>query len=299
MDIEVKEFQAPVIVINYEELKTAIKQSLQEYKGLVVTEDTLSGCKAAQKELASLRTKIDTYRKDKKREAEKPIKAFEEQCKNLIGLVEQVEAPIKEGIKVYDDRKREEKRVAAEEIIANVAIENGLNEKYRAQLTVLDKYMNLTAKKKDVQDDVETRAFALKAAQDREEELLNIIQMEIDSQNNRIKTSKLTMQDFSYMISRGMETAAILNAIKAQGQKIYDAENAPKEDPKPEPVAEEPKEAPEEAQKPVVEEPKTMAAPKMFTVTVKMVGTSEEMKTVSQFLKDNNISYELLEQKVL
>lgn len=296
MDIKLNEFQAPVITINFEELKKAMEQLLMDYTGLVVTEDTLSACKSAQKELAGLRTKIDTYRKEKKKEAEKPIKAFEEQCKTLIKLVEQVEAPIKDGIKVYDDQKREEKRVAAEEIIANVAIANGLKEKYRAQLTVLDKYMNLTAKKKDVQEDVETRAFALKVEQDREEELLNIIQMEIDSQNSRIKTSKLTMQDFSYMINRGTETAVILNAIKAQGQKIYDAENMPKEEPKP--VVEESKE--EEKPSTVTEEPKAeQATPKMFTVTVKMVGTAGEMSSVAQFLKSNNINYEVLEQKAL
>ena len=296
MDFEVREFQAPVIKINYEELEAAIKKSLEDYKGLIVTEETLSGCKAAQKELASLRTKIDTYRKDKKREAEKPIKAFEEQCKTLISLVEQVEAPIKDGIKVYDDRKREEKRVAAEEIIANVAIANGLNEKYRSRLTVLDKYMNLTAKKKDIQDDVETRAFALKVEQDREQELLNIIQMEIDSQNSRITSRKLTMNNFAYMIDRGMETAAIINAIKESGQMIYDAEHAPKEEPKPVEEAPKVEEKPEAMVEESVKEPKPV---KQFTVTVKMVGSADEMKMVSQFLKANNVSYTVLEQKAL
>lgn len=298
MDFEVREFKEPVIKINYEELKAAIENQLEDYKGLVVTEDTLSGCKAAQKELAGLRNKIDTYRKDKKKEAEKPIKAFEEQCKTLISLVEQVEAPIKEGIKVYDDLKREEKRVAAEEIIANVAIETGLNEKYRSKLTVLDKYMNLTAKKKDVQDDVESRAFALKVEQDREQERLDIIQSIIDGENSRINTAKLSIQDFAYMINRGMETTAIINAIKAQGQKIYDAENAPKEEPKTEPVTEVQKE--EEKQETMVEEPEKEQIPqKQFTVTVKMVGSADEMKMVSQFLKSNNISYQVLEQKAI
>ena len=77
MDIQVKEFQAPVIVINYETLKAELEKFLADYTGIVVTEDTLAGCKAAQKELASLRVKIDTYRKDKKKELEKPIKNFE------------------------------------------------------------------------------------------------------------------------------------------------------------------------------------------------------------------------------
>ena len=46
--------------------------------------------------------------------------AFEEQCKELIGLVEQVERPIKEGISVFDDEKRAEKRRQAEEYIKEI-----------------------------------------------------------------------------------------------------------------------------------------------------------------------------------
>ncbi len=104
MDIQVTEFQAPKIAINYETLSAELDKFLVDYTGLVVTEQTLAGCKAAQKELAGLRVKIDTYRKDKKKELEKPIKDFEAQCKELISLVDSVEQPIKEGIKVFDDR---------------------------------------------------------------------------------------------------------------------------------------------------------------------------------------------------
>ncbi|WP_405379363.1 DUF1351 domain-containing protein, partial [Phascolarctobacterium sp.] len=153
MDIKEKEFQAPIIVINYETLKAELEKSLEEYKGLIVTEDTLAGCKAAQKELASLRVKIDTYRKDKKKELEKPIKSFEAQCKELISLVERVELPIKDGIQVFDDQKRAEKRQQAQTIAAEVAAASGLNEKYTAKLDVLDKYTNLTATAKAVRED--------------------------------------------------------------------------------------------------------------------------------------------------
>ena len=161
MEVQIKEFKEPVIKINFEELKAELEKSLKDYEGLVVTEETLSGCKAAAKELAGVRRKIDQYRKDKKKEAEKPIKDFEAQCKTLIGLIEEVEKPIKDGIQVYDDKKREEKRAVAEKIIADVVESSGLNEKFAKRLDVQDKYMNLTATKKSIQEDVETRAFAL------------------------------------------------------------------------------------------------------------------------------------------
>ena len=73
----------------------------------------MSSCKSTQRELAGVRNKIDTYRKDKKKIFSKPIADFENQCKELISLVEKAEQPIKDGIKVFDDLKREEKRKQA------------------------------------------------------------------------------------------------------------------------------------------------------------------------------------------
>lgn len=59
--------------------------------------------------MAGLRNKIDTYRKDVKREMLTPIDIFEYQCKELIYLIADVEKPIKEGIKVFDDKRRKRK----------------------------------------------------------------------------------------------------------------------------------------------------------------------------------------------
>ena len=289
MELIEKELQMPVIKINYEDLENELDKNLEAYSGLIVTEETLAGCKNAQKELASLRTKVDAYRKDKKKELSAPITEFENQCKKLISKIEAVEAPIKEGIKVFDDMKREEKRVAAEAILDEVATKNGLNDKYRKQLTVIDKYMNLTATKKAVQEDAETRAFTLKVEQDREEERLNIIQSVIDSENQRIST-KLDIGQFQSMINYGIATSEIIEEVKKRATKIYEAENKPQEVPA-EPKAEEPKApSPEPDQAgPVVQ--------KQYTATIRMIGTAEELRSVSGFIKAHGISYEVLEQK--
>lgn len=289
MELIEKELQMPVIKINYEDLEKELNKSLEEYRGLVVTEETLAGCKNAQKELASLRTKVDAYRKDKKKELSAPITAFENQCKKLVGMIEAVEAPIKDGIKVFDDLKRNEKRIVAEAIIEEVAVKTGLNEKYKNQLTVIDKYLNLTATKKAVQEDVETRAFALKVEQDREEERLNIIQSVIDSENQRINT-KLDIGQFQSMINYGLATSEIIEEVKKRAARIYEAENQPKEVPV-EPKAEEPKAPSPEPEK------ENAVIQKQYTATIRMVGTAEELRSVSGFIKAHGITYEVLEQK--
>ena len=105
-DIRIINEVMPVIEVNFEEVKKALAETLTKYENIVVTEETLSGCKATQKELAGVRTKIDTYRKDKKKALSEPIIAFENQCKELIALIEKAEQPIKDGIKVFDDKKK-------------------------------------------------------------------------------------------------------------------------------------------------------------------------------------------------
>lgn len=290
MDIKVKEFQAPIIVINYETLKAELEKSLEDYRGLIVTEDTLAGCKAAQKELASLRVKIDTYRKDKKKELEKPIKNFEAQCKELISLVERVELPIKDGIQVFDDQKRAEKRQQAQNIAAEVAAASGLNEKYTAKLDVLDKYTNLTATAKAVREDLETRAFALKVEQDREQERLDIIHSVLDSENSRLKT-KLKADYFQREIALGVSTSEVIEHIKEQAALLYEAENKPVEPPK----EQQPTETPTQAENP----PETPQAQleKQYAATLKLVGSITELRSVSAFLKEHGISYEVLDQR--
>lgn len=289
MNIEVKEFQAPKVVINYEELKAELERSLEEYKGLIVTAETLGGCKDAQKELASLRVKIDTYRKEKKKEIEKPIKEFEAQCKELIALVESVEKPIKDGIKVFDDQKREEKRLKAVELAKEVAAEAGLNEKYATKLDILDKYTNLTATAKAVKEDLEIRAFALKGEQDREEERLKIITSVLESENERLNT-KLSIGLFQRDIDAGTDTSIVIDAIKKQAAVVYEAENKPIEPPT-EPQA---TEIPPQEEKPAEKE--NTQAEQQFKCTFEVVGSYEQQKAVSNFLKSNGISYKVVSQ---
>jgi uncharacterized protein DUF1351 len=54
----------PIVEFNLEELERKLELIAEEYRGLVVTEDTLPSCKKSQKELASLRIGIDDERKE-------------------------------------------------------------------------------------------------------------------------------------------------------------------------------------------------------------------------------------------
>ena len=302
LEFTVKKEVLPVIQINFKEMKAALEETLTEYDGIVVTEQSLSTCKGKQRDLASLRVKIDNYRKDKKKELSRPIKAFEDQCKELISLIEKAEQPIKDGIKIFDDEKRDSKRLQAIELAKEVAEEYGLNEKYADRLEILDKYCNLTAKSNEIREDLISKAMTLKVEQDRETELIEIIKDTIASENEKINL-KMKFEDFEKYINRGMTAREVIVEVKERANNIYVAENPPEPEPKPEPifiptiipvqeVIPEPAKEPIKPFEPIQEDP-------TYYATYRVVGNVEELRSVSQFLRQNNIQYTVLEQDEL
>lgn len=296
LEFKIEKEVVPVIKINFEELKESLSNTLQDYKGLVVTEANLSTCKAKQKELAGIRVKIDNYRKEKKKELSKPITLFEAQCKDLVSLIEQAEKPIKEGIEVFDSQKRDLKRNQAIELAKEVATEYGLSEKYADRLEILDKYCNLTAKSNEVKEDLISKAMTLKVEQDREEELIDIIKDVIDSENERINR-KMKFEDFKRYIDRGMSAKDVIAEIKLSASRIYEAENPLIPETTPEPlqnIVPEPKLEPipepvkvpinEPTFAPIQEEP-------IYYAVYRITGKHGQLLGVSKFLKDNGINY--------
>lgn len=277
--------QLPVVQFNFDEVKARLLSITGQYSSLIVTDDNLSLCKEKQKELAGLRRKIDEYRKEIKAKMSEPIVAFENKCKELVSLVEKAEKPLKDGIQIYDDAKREEKRQTALKIISESVAAHGLTEKYASQVTVIDKYMNLTAKVSDVKEDVEQRVFLLLSEQNKEQEMLEIIQDTIDNENKTIKTP-LSMSQFQRMIDYNMPTKDILNEIKKRAEQIREAE-------KPKPVEAPPEPPPAE---PVKAEPESTEAPEMWFAELRFVETKARILQLRCLLQANGYNYKALNQ---
>lgn len=220
----------PVINANFEEVKESLNQSLEKYKGIVVTEENLQDCKKIQQDIGKIEKGIEDLRKSVKKDMEAPIKEFDAKCKALTALTDEVKKPIKEGIVLYDTKRKEEKKKQAEEVIKECIISLALSEKYSRQLTVLDKYTNLSASKKSVVEDVQVRGQALKQQQDSEEkEIENTkasINAFVDSINEDIN-SKLEADDY-YKYIPGSNITRIMEIIKREYDKVKLAENPPK-----------------------------------------------------------------------
>lgn len=292
--------QLPVITANFDEVKESLNQSLEKYKGIIVTEETLQDCKKTQQDLSKVKNGIETFRKSIKKDMEVPIKEFEAKCKELVSLIGEVEQPIKDGITVFDNKRREEKKKQAEEIIKECILSLSLTEKYSMQLTILDKYLNLSASKKSVIEDIKARAEVFKQQQDAEQREIDNLKASIDvyvnTANEDINT-KLNSEDFYKYINSGWNIAQITGIIKNQHDKIKEAEN-------PKPV-----ERYKEEIKPI-EQPKqeeclsrdikqAIKEEKKYFYTLKVVADKEHMLKLKNLIQEPGFKYETIDKGIV
>lgn len=297
--------QLPVITTNFEDVKASLELSMEKYKGIVVTEEGLKDCKATQKELSGLRSKIDGYRKTIKKEVLVPVTEFENKCKELEKLIKDVEDPIKKGIEVFDNKRREEKREKALEFISESIKANNLSEKYAKKLTVLDKYLSLSGTLKSIKEDVEQRALILKQEEDREKSMLEIIEGAIKGANETIKTP-LKLSDFQNLINMNYPTPKIIEEINKRAAMIREAEKPkvieqPKEEINKEPVKEPIKEPVKEpTSQPrtdtLNEAPPVIQNEQLYFYDVKIIANYENMKKLTDLLKSDGFKYNVKDQ---
>lgn len=286
-----------VINSNFEEVKESLVSNLEKYKGLIVSDDTLKDCKSMQKNLAGLRNNIDGYRKSVKAELQEPIKAFEEQCKELIGLIKEVEEPIKLGITAFDDKRRQEKVMAALEYLNTALESNGINDKYKLRISIHDIKINLTNSIKSIKEEIDTKVLNLKnlqEAEEREKELIkNTLLQFINTVNEDINT-KVTYSEFAKFVEDGWSVDKVMNLINSQVKKIKEAEK-PKEPVQEKVIVQEPIQE-------VIKEPANEVIPgpveevEKFFVNLRITDSKDKIQALKQFLISNNIKFELVGQ---
>lgn len=287
--------QLPVISSNFEEVKQSLIVSMEKFKGIIVTEESLKDCKATQKDLAGLRNKIDSYRKTIKKEILVPVTKFESQCKELEKLIIDVENPIKEGITIFDNMRREEKRVKALEYLTESVQTHNLSEKYAKRLNVLDKYLTLTRSLKSIKEDIEQRALMLAQEQDRELGILEVIHGTIKTVNETINTP-LKLEDFRNLIDMNYPAVKIIEEINNRAAMIREAEKPKK--------IEVPQEIKQESitnqvstvNEIKVEETENIQNEQLYFYDLKVVANFENMKKLTDLLKNGGFIYTVNDQ---
>lgn len=107
-------------IANKAYLKNELASQLEYYKSIEVTEETMKDAKSDRADLNKLRTAIDNQRKAVKKHFTELYKPFEDDCKELIAMIDEPIGMIDCQVAVLGDKKKQEKRQAIEEFFSQI-----------------------------------------------------------------------------------------------------------------------------------------------------------------------------------
>lgn len=218
MEIVVSKINSGSIVWNNEEVKMQLSSKLESMKNLVVTEENLKESQSLQKDLASLRIQIDSQRKRIKKELQKPVDEFDAACKELLAIVTEVEHPLKRQIEAFEESDRAARADRIKDKIAVKQAKWNLPEKYFLQVSVKDKWLNKTAKDKDIEAELDEIFSALSAKADGEKNDKEAIIKSCEVQSVGLYTA-ISPELFISQYELGIPLSAIIAKIGEEAER--------------------------------------------------------------------------------
>lgn len=273
----------PEIKWNNEELKTAIAEKMEEYKGLVFTEETISEGKKDRANLNKLRGAIDDERKRVKKLCMEPCNRFEKEVKEVLALVDEQINAIDVQIKEVEQIKREEKRKAVQELFESI----GFQKFVTLEMIWDEKWLNASVALSKVENQMKETMYRIG------EEVGTISRLP-EFSFEAMEVYKKTL-DLTQAIKKGQELADIqkrkeeaLARQKAEEERRK-AEKAAtgKESENPEEAADThdaPKKAEENDYTRVVSEP-------VMRIDFRVWGTKEQILALRDYMKQNNLKF--------
>ena len=140
---------------NLEEIKAAVSELMQEYTGLVYTDDSMKQAKEDRAKLNKFKKAIEDRRKEIKKKCMEPYEAFEKEVKEVVALIEEPAGLIDKQIKEFEIQQKEEKRQRLrkvyEECIGNLADTLPFERFFE------ERYLNQTVKEKTAADEIQAK----------------------------------------------------------------------------------------------------------------------------------------------
>ena len=126
--------------------------------------------KKTLREVVSLRTSIQKFEVNGKRKLRKPVDQFAEACKELLKIVNEAERPLREQLDAYEARRQEGVTKVILHKYEEMALDAGIREEFRS-CEILSKWMNKTAKLKDIYEDISRLVSEQATAQKQHDDL--------------------------------------------------------------------------------------------------------------------------------
>lgn len=220
-NLEILRVEKPIVSFNYNAIKADILRVVGEWKGFVIKEDDLAFTKDLLADLNKKKKAIDDFRKTTKKELSEPIATFEDQCKELVGIIDDVYTDIKEQYDAFEERRREQKLQEVKELVEFARSDSGLPEKYQLQIEIKAEYLNKTYTIAKVGKDLEDVVARLQAEWLIEQQRLDQIKTLCELANAQYGLNiKLDPRNFEHL-----EINQAKIAINEAGQRAKDAQD--------------------------------------------------------------------------
>lgn len=261
------------IDFNFEEIKTELTGKLEYYNTLVVTEDAIKDAKKDKASLNSLKTAIEDRRKQIKKQYLEPYEVLEKQCKELVSLIDCPIKSIDSQLQVFEEKLIQEKWLLIENYYKSEV-------KELEALVPLEKILPLKWKNKG-----ESTESICNAIGDTLDRIRNELET-IESLNSEYKSQMIDVYLRDYSLNKAIAEQKRLEEQKQAIAKAKAEQARVKiETPAPEPAKIEPAPVPE----PIRSEPQ-----KLYKVTFSVVGEAEDIKKLGEYMKNNNLKYEVV-----
>lgn len=116
MIVSVEQTEGFVNISNFEEIKANVQASMELYKSMTFTEDTLSEAKSTVATLRKLSKHLDDKRKDVKRKCMMPYEEFEDKIKELQNIIAEPIELITRQTREYEDKRIKQKKEEIQQI---------------------------------------------------------------------------------------------------------------------------------------------------------------------------------------
>lgn len=260
------------VTTNFEEVKQNLKAITEKYVGLVVTDQNQKDMEKTLREVVSLRTNIQKFEVNGKRQLRRPMDQFAEACKELLKIVNEAERPLREQLDAYEARRQEGVTKVILHKYEEMALDAGIREEFRS-CEILSKWMNKTAKLKDIYEDISRLVSEQATAQKQHDDLKELRNsrrelalLQIEKSNRDYALATPITEDF--LTDELLDTSAeiIKNTINEEALRRHEMDENARQVSSPAVSA-----PPPAAKPPVVPIPQVepdVSWPKVMTVTI-------------------------------
>ena len=276
----IEQLAPKLIAWNNTELLAQVNKSLENYKGKVYDENSIAEAKADRAALNNFVKSLDSERIRIGKVYAAPYEKFKKEVDEVSSAVKSVALTIDEQVKSYETKKQEEKLAEIKAYFEdNIPV--GLKPFVGYEKIHNAKWLNATVKMPAVQKDIDA--------------ILDKISQELATIETLKSEDEIELKTIYYNTLSLTEAIRTNERRKAERQRVIETQKAAAE----RKAAEEQRVAQQQAQQPAqppVKEPeqqKDEDAPK-FSIAFRITGTAEQINALDEFLKANNLKYEII-----